>query len=565
MKRKCYETEFCVVGGGLAGLCAAISAARHGTKTILIHDRPVLGGNASSEVRMWIRGAHGEDNRETGIVEELILENYYQNPQKSFSIWDGVLYGKAMYQENLTVLLNSSVLEAECENNEIKSVTAWQSNAETFHIVKAKYFADCSGDSILAPLAGAEFRYGREAKNEFEETIPPDVADKKTMGMSCLLQIRETERKTTYIPPEWAYVYESDDELPKTHHDVDDNFWWIEVGGEWDCIHDTDRCREECLKICYGVWDHMKNKGDHGCDNWELEWIGFLPGKRESRRYVGEYTVTQNDVENEGRFDDLVAYAGWTMDDHFPQGFYYREGRPTIFHPAPSPWGLPLRCMISKNISNLVFAGRNISVTHAALSSSRVMGTCGILGQAIGTAVSQAIEEGQDVRDVDVEKLQQQLMKDDCYIPWKKRQISDLTKCAKCSSEVVRDGVERGEAHCWVGKKGESIIYEFEEETVVRQIYLTFDSDLNRKYHNMPCNFRLRQNESLIPKTLIKSYRIIGTNCEGKEVVIETHNSHQRLVMHNVDWKICKIEFVPLETYGCEEFRVFRFEVEDVM
>ena len=565
MKRKYYETEFCVVGGGLSGLCAAIAAARHGTKTILIHDRPVLGGNASSEVRMWIRGAHGEDNRETGIVEELILENYYQNPQNSFSVWDGVLYGKAMYQDNLTVLLNSSVLDAECVNNQIKSVTAWQSNAETFHVVKAKCFADCSGDSILAPLSGAEFRYGREAKNEFEETIPPDVADKKTMGMSCLIQIRETDHTTTYNPPEWAYVYESDDDLPKTHHDVEDNFWWIEVGGEWDCIHDTDRCREECLKICYGVWDHMKNKGDHGCDNWELEWSGFLPGKRESRRYVGEYTVTQNDVENEGRFDDLVAYAGWTMDDHFPQGFYYREGRPTIFHPAPSPWGLPLRCMISKNISNLVFAGRNISVTHAALSSSRVMATCGILGQAIGTAVSQAIEEGQDVRDVDVEKLQQQLMKDDCYIPWKKRQISDLTKCAKCSSEVVRDGVERGEAHCWVGKKGESIIYEFEEETIIRQIYLTFDSDLNRKYHNMPCNFRLGQNKSLIPKTLIKSYIIIGTNREGKEVVIEIHNSHQRLIVHNVDWKICKIEFVPLETYGCEEFRVFRFEVEDVM
>jgi len=201
MRRLYYEAEFCVVGGGLSGFCAAIAAARHGTKTILIHDRPVLGGNASSEVRMWIRGAHGQDRKETGIVEELILENYYRNPQNSFSVWDGVLYGMAMYQENLTVLLNSSVLDAECEGQQIKRVTAWQSNAETFHIVKAQYFADCSGDSILAPLSGAEYRYGREAKSEFGETIPPDVADKKTMGMSCLFQIRETDHKTEYHPP----------------------------------------------------------------------------------------------------------------------------------------------------------------------------------------------------------------------------------------------------------------------------------------------------------------------------------------------------------------------------
>jgi len=562
MRRLYYEAEFCVVGGGLSGFCAAIAAARHGTKTILIHDRPVLGGNASSEVRMWIRGAHGQDRKETGIVEELILENYYRNPQNSFSVWDGVLYGMAMYQENLTVLLNSSVLDAECEGQQIKRVTAWQSNAETFHIVKAQYFADCSGDSILAPLSGAEYRYGREAKSEFGETIPPDVADKKTMGMSCLFQIRETDHKTEYHPPKWAYVYEQDSDLPKTHHDVEDNFWWIEVGGEWDCIHDSDRCREECLKICHGVWDHMKNRGDHGCDNWEMEWIGFLPGKRESRRYVGEYTVTQNDVEAEGKFEDIVAYAGWTMDDHFPQGFYYREGRPTIYHPAPSPWGLPLRCMISKNIQNLVFAGRNISVTHAALSSSRVMATCGILGQAIGTAVSQAVADDTDIREIDIKKLQNTLMTDDCYLPWQERQVADVCKKAECSSEIVRDGVERGEEHCWIGAEGETITYTFTEDINIQKIYLTFDSDLNRKYHNMPCNFKLDRPASLVPDTLIKSYRIVGTNSTGEQKVLEVHDSHQRFITHMVDWDVNKLEFIPVSTYGCKEYRVFRFEIE---
>ncbi|MBO7296105.1 MAG: FAD-dependent oxidoreductase, partial [Clostridia bacterium] len=394
MRTLTYTANLCVVGGGLSGLCCAIAAARHGIKVVLVQDRPVLGGNASSEIRMWVCGANGENNREGGIIEELMLENYYQNPGLKFPIWDSVLYEKAMAEPNLTLLLNSSCLDATMEGNRIVSVKAWQSNAEAFHTVYAAYFADCSGDSILAPLSGAKYTYGREAKADYGESIPPDVADKKTMGMSCLFQIRETDHPVRFTPPAWAYTYPTDADLPYKSHHKNSNFWWIEVGGEWDCIHDTDRCRDELLKICYGVWDHMKNHGDHGVENWEMEWIGFLPGKRESRRYVGKYVVTQNDVEAEGKFDDTVAYAGWTMDDHFPAGFYYKDGYPTVHHPAPERWGLPLRCMISENIQNLTFAGRNISVTHAALSSSRVMATCAVQGQGLGTAIAQAIGEG---------------------------------------------------------------------------------------------------------------------------------------------------------------------------
>ena len=356
-----YTTDLCVVGGGLSGLCCALAAARHGIKVVLVQDRPVLGGNASSEIRMWIGGAKGPDNREGGIIEEIELENYFQNPALKFPLWDSVLYEKAILEENITLLLNTACFDAQMDGAKIESIRCWQSNAETFHVIEATYFADCSGDSILAPLTGADYRYGREAKAEFGERIPPDTADKKTMGMSCLFQIRETDHPVKFTPPEWAYTFPTDDDLPKASHDKTNNFWWIELGGEWDALHDTDRCRDELLKIVYGVWDHMKNKGDHDVENWELEWIGFLPGKRESRRYVGKYTVNQNDVEAGGKFEDIVAYAGWSMDDHFPEGFYYRDGHPTIYHPVPSPWDLPLRSMISKNIKNLVFAGRNIS------------------------------------------------------------------------------------------------------------------------------------------------------------------------------------------------------------
>ena len=505
-----HKTDLCVIGGGMAGLCCAIAAARHGTKVVLVHDRPVLGGNASSEIRMWIGGAHitgrglVKDLREGGIIEEIMLENFYQNPNLKYPLWDAVLYGKAMAEENLSLLLNTSCFDATMNGDHIESIKAWQSNAETFHVIEAKYFADCSGDSILAPLTNAEYMYGREAKTDFGETIPPDVADNKTMGMSCLFQIRETDHKVDFAPPAWAYKYESDDDLPFKRHKKDDNFWWIEVGGDsGDCIHNTDICRDELIKICYGVWDHMKNCGDHGVDNFELEWIGFLPGKRESRRYIGKHIVTQNDVETSGRFDDIVAYAGWTMDDHFPEGFYYTKGRSTTFHPAPQPWGLPLRAMISKNIDNLVFAGRNISVTHAALSSSRVMATCSILGQALGTAVALALDGGTSVEKVDVTKLQQTLMDDDCYIPWHTREQSKLTKNALCTSEIVRNGIDRGDDNLWIGNNGDSITYTFDGDTDISEIRLIFDSDLNRTYHNMPCCYLLSEPSFKLPKTLI--------------------------------------------------------------
>ena len=561
MRTITYQTELCVVGGGMSGLCCAIAAARHGTRVVLVQDRPVLGGNASSEIRMWIGGAHGKDNREGGIIEEIFLENFYQNPSLKYPLWDSVLYEKAKAEENLTLLLNTACLDATMDGDRIVSIKAWQSNAETFHVISARYFADCSGDSILQPLSGARCMYGREAKADFNERIPPDVADRKTMGMSCLFQIRETDHPVPYTPPTWAYTYETDDDLSYKDHDRENNFWWIELGGEWDCIHDTDRCRDELLKICYGVWDHMKNRGDHGVENWELEWIGFLPGKRESRRYVGKYIVTQNDVEAEGRFDDIVAYAGWSMDDHFPEGFYYNKGHPTIYHPAPQPWGLPLRCMISENIENLVFAGRNISVTHAALSSSRVMATCAILGQALGTAVSQALQDGCQVENVDISKLQQTLMEDDCYIPWHTRTLPALTLEADCSAPVVRNGIDRGEENCWVGGEGDTVEYRFDGERDVREIRLVFDNDMNRKYHNMPCNYPLVQKKFKLPRTLIRAYRIEGIDDEGRKFTLYVENNHQRFVKHRVEWRVSSLRFVPLATHGCEEFRLFDFEI----
>lgn len=575
MRNITHKADFCVVGGGMAGLCAAIAAARHGAKVALMQDRPVLGGNASSEIRMWICGARGKNNRETGILEEINLENLYRNPHKNYSIWDSVLYEKVRFEDNITLLLNCTCTSLEMDGSRIKAIKGWQMTSETWHTVEAKIFADCSGDSILAPLSGAEFRIGREARDEFNESIEPLEADSKTMGMSCLIQVRETPSPQPFIPPKWAYDYPTDDAIPhefRSHDIRKTNFWWIELGGDQDSIHDTEAIRDELLKIAFGVWDHIKNHGNHGAENWVLEWVGFLPGKRESRRYVGDYILTQNDVEAEGRFDDLVAYGGWTMDDHHPSGFRY-PGPPTVFHPAPSPFGIPYRCLYSRNIENLMFAGRNISATHAALSATRVMGTCAVMGQAVGTAAAIAVRNGLTPRGVyqqRVRELQQTLMEDDCYLPWHRRDIPELSKAAKLTAsegdpEPLRNGIDRpvgDDDNGWTGSIGSWIQYEFDGPKKIHELRFIFDSDLNRPIHNMPCNYPLHDEPFHVPYTMIRAFRVEIQDKDGTWHMIEhIEDNYQRLVRLHVDAEAKAIRFIPEATWGADKAHVFAWDV----
>jgi hypothetical protein len=310
-----------------------------------------------------------------------------------------------------------------------------------------------------------------------------------------------------------------------------------------------------------GVFDHMKNDEKYGADNWDIDWIGFLPGKRESRRYVGKHIITENDVLAEGRFPDMIAYGGWSMDDHFPEGFYYKGGHPTIYHHAPSPFGIPLRALISKNIENLTFAGRNISVTHAALSSCRVMATCAIMGQALGVAISLALRDGVRPECVDCDELRQLLMDADCYIPWHDRKVPDLTKKAKINAEIVRNGKDRGDENLWIGKEGDYIEYELDTPERVKNIRLIFDSNLNRTYHNMTALYPLKEEEYYLPKTLVKDYIIEGECEDGSIVRLEVKDNFQRYVKHEVDWLVKRVRLIPVSTNGCEEYRIFDFEI----
>jgi hypothetical protein len=268
-----HQFDVAVVGGGMAGLCAAIASARNGAKTVLVHDRSVLGGNASSEIRMWICGAHGQNMKETGILEEIQLENCYRNTSLIYSVWDSVLYEKAAFCPNLTLMLNTACCAGTMNKERLESIRAWQTSSQSWHTIHATLFIDCSGDSILAPITGASTRVGREARDEFDEDIEPIEADRKTMGNSLLIQMRETDEPQPFIPPRWAYKFNSQADLPHRGTGGGDNFWWLELGGLDDTIADAETIRHRLMCVGYGVFDYIKNRGPKrdALQNWGLE------------------------------------------------------------------------------------------------------------------------------------------------------------------------------------------------------------------------------------------------------------------------------------------------------
>ncbi|HUS48402.1 MAG TPA: FAD-dependent oxidoreductase [Phycisphaerae bacterium] len=587
-----HQADLCVIGGGMAGLCAAIAAARHGAKVVLMHDRPVLGGNASSEIRVHICGAdrhnHIPNMRETGILEELRLQNLRRNPQRSFSVWDTILYETARAEQNLTLLLNCSCFDADMEGRpdmegrapsrpvevpterdppgaRIARVRGWQTTTQTVHEVAAGIFADCSGDAILAPLSGAEFRVGREARNEFGESHAPEVADDRTMGQTILFQARPHDSPQPFAPPAWAYRFEKCEDLPygqDDHRWFQMGYWWVELGGAQDSIHDTEAIRDELLKICYGVWDHIKNRCPHRDEaaNWAIDWIQFLPGKRESRRYIGDHVLTQNDIEAEGRFDNLVAYGGWTMDDHDPEGFWaVRSARPaTIFHRSPSPYGIPYRSLYSRNVDNLMFAGRCASCTHMAMSSTRVMGTGCSMGQAVGTAAAMAVQKGVLPRGLLewIGELQQALLRDDCYLPWTPQRFGPLTREAKLTAsrgdpEPLRDGVNRpvgGDEHAWPCQAGDWVQYEFASPQEIERVSLILDSALHR---NVQMSYHQPDDQLTAPPPELPRAFDIDVLAAGKwHPLAQITDNHRRLVRVTLGREVAGIRFTLRATWG---------------
>lgn len=574
-----HRAEVCVVGGGVAGLCAAVASARQGRKTVLVQDRPVLGGNASSEVRMWICGAHGKDNKETGLLEEFQLDNCALNPAGNYSIWDAVLWNFASQQPNLTLLLNTAICAGDTEPapgggglKKLVRVRGWQLTSQTWEVIEAKVFIDCSGDSVLAPITGAQVRWGREASHEFDEDIQPDVADRKTMGNTLLIQVRKVDEEVPFSPPPFAYRFDSQDQFAHrlTNGVQAHNFWWLELGGLNDTIKDAEAIRDELMRTAWGAWDFIKNRSEHRKDaaNWALEWVGSLPGKRENRRYVGLHTLTQNEVRAGGKdfhlFDDAVAYGGWSMDDHHPAGMLY-PAEPTVYHPAPSPYVIPYRCLVSSSVVNLMMAGRNISVTHAALSSTRVMATCALLGQAAGTAAAMAVEKGiapAQIYPHHVGDLQARLQRDDVWIPGRTRAVDAISAGARADAASLLAGHDRpmdGVSVPWAGPLGTGATVELGGEREVGAVRAVFDSNL-RNDKRMPCSYPLKHTRASVPATLAKTFRL-ETRRGGVWTTAYRGENHHRLRYLPVAGRCDAVRLTVEEAWsGGEEARVLALE-----
>lgn len=546
----CEKYDFIVVGGGMSGLCAAIAAARGGARTALVQDRPVLGGNASSEIRMHICGADWDSSRpnarETGILEEILLEHKHRNPCNAYPIFDSVLWEKAAFQENLTLYLNTRMLEAETRDGRILSVLAEQMTTEKRFRLSAPLFADATGDGSLGEKSGAHYRVGREARSEYGEGYAPEKADSCTMGSSLMFHARDMGRPVKFIKPFWANTYTEDQLRMRDHSLVTSGYWWIELGGgKFEVIRDGEVIRDELLKAVFGVWDHIKNGGDHGADNLELDWVGFLPGKRESRRLMGPCVLNENDCRAGRRFGDAVAYGGWPMDVHTVEGFLTRNEEPTVFLGLDDVYTIPYRCLYSENIENLFLAGRAISCTHLAFASTRVMGTCAVVGQAVGTAAAIAAAEKLDPAGVlkRIDRLQQTLLRDDCYIPGiRNADPGDLARSAAitasccmqgCGPENVANGIARpveSQSNCWSAPVAEKprIFLKFPRPAVIGEVHVSFDSNLSRGITISISGTVLERQSEGTPPELVRDYTLEGL-CDGKRVFVkEMSGNYQR-------------------------------------
>ncbi len=586
MKTMNKEYDFVVVGGGMSGICAAIAAARKGLKTALLQNRPVLGGNASSEIRVDINGAsrHGEikNVRETGIILELLHAAKHVNPQYSFHVFETILWEKTRYQDNLDLYLNTHFYDATVEDNKITSIKAIQQTTETIFEFKAKHFADTSGDAVLAFESGAQWTIGREAKSEHNEEHAPEIADRHTMGSTIMFSTKDMGHYVPYEKPKWAHTFTKDMLASRDISNLRFGYWWIELEAqELSIIEEAEDIREELLRWVYGIFDYIKNSGEYDADNLALDWICSVPGRRESRRVIGDYMLNENDVYCGRRFEDAVAYGGWTMDVHSVGGLRAKgnDEEGTMWLPITDIYTIPYRCIYSKNIENLFVGGRVISATHMALSSTRVMATCAVIGQAIGTAAGIAFFENLTCRDVakHMNKLQQTLIKDDCFLPGiAKNDPDDLCLDAQISASSfikggeasnINNGVSRKtgcDENAWISEKlskdkPQWVSIHLKNKSLLKEIHIKFDPNLSDTLITSATFSTQQKQVPDMPYELVKDYSVELLS-DGKIVYREeiTGNLQRlNLLCFSKPIQCNEVKITVFSTYGDNHARVF--------
>lgn len=602
-----------VVGGGLSGVCAAIASARAGVKTAIVQNRSMFGGNASSEIRMHVAGANCHSSkpnlRETGILEEILLENKRRNPYASFPVFDTIIWEKVYLEKNLTAYLNTNMDEVVMDDGKIKGIICHQNSTETEIKIFSHIFVDATGHGTLGVMAGAKSRVGSEGRDEFGEPTAPEQPNEYTNGNTIMFTAVDRGEPVEFICPSWANHYSEEDLKYRPHvtgtsviatggeiseagegkeglpefSTVDAGYWWIELGGDdEDIVKNGEQIRDELLKSVYGVWDHLKNVGDHGIENYDLEWVGMVPGYRESRRLEGEYILTENDIRSNRIFDDAVAYGGWPMDNHVPGGIKDLEQFPSKVYNFAGCYSIPFRCYYSKNIPNLMMAGRDISTSKMAFSSVRIMGTCAVGGQAVGTAAAMAVKYNclpKEIGEHHIAELQQKLLKEDCFIPgFKNQDERDLARKAKVTAssqtkegmaENVINGISRGteeSSNFWESEEltdgGEVLRLEFSKPESINQVRLTFDTDLSHEIMPSISKVVLGRQVKGMPLELVKDYKVElfknGKAVEQREIF----DNIQRLNVLDFDGaEADEVWITALKTYGLERARIYEVRI----
>ena len=454
---KRIDSDLVIVGGGLAGTCAAITAARAGVKVALVQDRPVLGGNASSEVRLWALGAtsHMNNNnrwsREGGVIDELLVENLRRNKEGNPLIFDTILLEKVVDEPNITLLLNTAAVSVSKSDSEtIESVTAFCSQNSTRYDLRAPLFCDASGDGVVAFQAGAAFRMGAESKHEFGEKFAPSEEYGYLLGHSIYFYSKDIGEPVKFVPP--SYALDDITQIPRfrSFNTAIDGcrLWWIEYGGRLDTVHETETIKWQLWKVVYGVWNYIKNSGKFpDAESLTLEWVGQIPGKRESRRFEGDYMMTQQDIIEQRHHYDAISFGGWSIDLHPADGVFSELPGCDQWH-AKGVYQVPYRTQYSRNIRNLFIAGRIMSASHVAFGSTRVMLTLAVAAQSVGMAAAHCIERGLLPRDIaqpnNVKLLQRDLQRVGGYIPqFKLDDGEDLARTATvtASSKLCLEGL----------------------------------------------------------------------------------------------------------------------------
>ena len=431
--------QLAVIGGGPSGVCAAIAAARQGIQTVLITDRPVLGGNSSSEIRVWTRGATGAGNlygEEMGVWGELKLENLYRNPDASPVFWDDVLLDAVLKEPDLELFLNTEIFSISThKNGAVACVYGIQQGSERQLEFEADFFIDATGDGTIGAKAGVPFSVGNR-KHE-------------TLGNSILYYTKKEDHPVPFLAPDYAYDMAHIEKILGCGGRIinermsGSDCWWFEYGGLRDTIADAQDIALELRRLVLGVWNYVKNSGKFDADCYTLDWIGAIPGKRESRRMQTDYCLTEQDILSQRTFPDGAFYGGWYVDAH-PSGGMYDSGEENCVQTPVSVYQIPLRCVYNRQVPNLLFAGRIIGVERSVFFSSRVMNTCALSGQAAGTLAARCLQTGKaptEQTDAEIAAVRRTLARDDMFLPGATiDDPEDLAKRASVSVSSVHGG-----------------------------------------------------------------------------------------------------------------------------